>query len=261
MKEYDLDRIKDYVSMEDICDLLGIEKRRIGGLTSVLCPFHDDENFGNAFIKNNKITCFACGKTGDIFDVYMHQTGMSLMEAAAEISSRFGLSDVMSQKQSSLTIPFSKQELAAIGLLREERNTEKYPVSILESPEKMPGFTVQKETTYGYSMRTRKMVAVVDDYVVSKKGQSMYKHLVDLFESDKKSFFGIVRSKCREYYTKYNTAIMTINAIQDELSQYGVHDSFLDYQKKIASEMLALVNSAYDKAVWKVYKKPGRKIA
>ena len=57
MKEYDLDRIKDYVSMEDICDLLGIEKRRIGGLTSVLCPFHDDENFGNAFIKNNKITC------------------------------------------------------------------------------------------------------------------------------------------------------------------------------------------------------------
>ena len=89
----------------------------------------------------------------------------------------------------------------------------------------------------------------------------MYKHLVDLFESDKKSFFGIVRSKCREYYTKYNTAIMTINAIQDELSRYGVHDSFLDYQKKIASEMLALVNSAYDKAVWKVYKKPGRKIA
>ena len=54
---------------------------------------------------------------------------------------------------------------------------------------------------------------------------------------------------------------MTINAIQDELSRYGVHDSFLDYQKKIASEMLALVNSAYDKAVWKVYKKPGRKIA
>ena len=36
MKEYDLERIKECVSMEDICDILGIEKRRIGGLTSVL---------------------------------------------------------------------------------------------------------------------------------------------------------------------------------------------------------------------------------
>ena len=42
MKEYDLERIKECVSMEDICDILGIEKRRIGGLTSVLCPFHDE---------------------------------------------------------------------------------------------------------------------------------------------------------------------------------------------------------------------------
>ena len=50
MKEYDLERIKECVSMEDICDILGIEKRRIGGLTSVLCPFHDDQRFGNAFI-------------------------------------------------------------------------------------------------------------------------------------------------------------------------------------------------------------------
>ena len=77
MKEYDLEKIKECVSMEDICDILGIEKRRIGGLTSVLCPFHDDQRFGNAFIrKNNKIKCYACDTAGDIFDVYMHQTGL-----------------------------------------------------------------------------------------------------------------------------------------------------------------------------------------
>ena len=54
MKEYDLERIKECVSMEDICDILGIEKRRIGGLTSVLCPFHDDQRFGNAFIMKDR---------------------------------------------------------------------------------------------------------------------------------------------------------------------------------------------------------------
>ena len=105
MKEYDLERIKECVSMEDICDILGIEKRRIGGLTSVLCPFHDDQRFGNAFImKDSRIKCFACGHTADIFDLYMFQTGLTLLESAKEISERFGLADVTLQKLSLIHI-------------------------------------------------------------------------------------------------------------------------------------------------------------
>ena len=163
MKEYDLEKIKECVSMEDICDILGIEKRRIGGLTSVLCPFHDDQRFGNAFIrKNNKIKCYACDTAGDIFDVYMHQTGLSLQEAAKEISERFGLADVTLQKRSS-GMPLSREELTAIGLLTGDRKPERYPESVLEAPEKRLGYTVNKETTLGYSKRTREVVAVVDD--------------------------------------------------------------------------------------------------
>lgn len=262
MKEYDLERIKECVSMEDICDILGIEKRRIGGLTSVLCPFHDDQNFGNAFItKNNKIKCYACDKAGDIFDIYMHQTGLSLQEAAAEISDRFGLSGVtvISQKKKSTKMPFSRSELTAIGLLREDRGTEKYPVSILETPEKLPGYTVEKETTLGYSKQSRKLVAIVDDYIVSKKGQPMYKHLLELFENDKDTFFWMVQNKCCEYYEKYSYALSTVSALQEALGGKDIHVEFLDYQRSVAEEKLKIIQGAYKKT--KKYHKPGRKVA
>lgn len=264
MKEYDLERIKECVSMEDVCDILGIEKRRIGGLTSVLCPFHDDQNFGNAFIKkNNKIKCYACDTAGDIFDVYMHQTGLSLQEAAAEISDRFGLSGVtvVPQKKKSAKMPFSRSELTAIGLLREDRGTEKYPVSILEAPEKLPGYTMEKETTLGYSKQSRKLVAIVDNYIVSKKGQPMYKHLLELFENDKDTFFWMVQNKCCEYYKKYIDALSTITALQEVLAEKGIQNDFLGYQSSIAKEKIVIIRGAYKKTKKKKYHKPGRKIA
>ena len=256
MKEYDLEKIKECVSMEDICDILGIEKRRIGGLTSVLCPFHDDQRFGNAFIrKNNKIKCYACDKAGDIFDVYMHQTGLSLQETAKEISERFGLADVTLQKRSS-GMPLSREELTAIGLLTGDRKPERYPESVLEAPEKRLGYTVNKETTLGYSKRTREVVAVVDDYVLSKNGQPMYKHLADLYESDKGTFYWMVRNKCREYYKKYIAAKKTISVLQEE-----IQNDFLDYQMSVVNKKLALIESAYKKAENRKYHRSQRKTA
>lgn len=256
MKEYDLERIKECVSMEDICDILGIEKRRIGGLTSVLCPFHDDQRFGNAFImKDSRIKCFACGHTADIFDLYMFQTGLSLLEAAKEISERFGLTDVTVQKRSS-GMPFSREELTAIGLLTENRKPERYPESVLEALEKRLGYTVNKETSLGYSKRTRKVVALVDDYVVSKKGQPMYKHLTELYETNKGTFYWIVRNKCREYYKKYNTAKRTISVLRDE-----IQNDFLDYQLAVVDKKLALIESAYKKTERRKYHRSQKKTA
>lgn len=256
MKEYDLERIKECVSMEDICDILGIEKRRIGGLTSVLCPFHDDQRFGNAFImKNSRIKCFACGHTADIFDLYMFQTGLSLLEAAKEISERFGLTDVTVQKRSS-GMPFSMEELTAIGLLTEDRKPERYPESVLEAPEKRLGYTVNKETTLGYSKRTREVVALVDDYVVSKKGQPMYKHLTELYETNKGNFYWMVRNKCREYYKKYIAAKKTISVLQEE-----IQNDFFDYQMSVVNKKLALIESAYKKTEQKKYHRSQRKTA
>ena len=260
MKEYDFERIKECVNMEDICDMLGIEKRRIGNLTSILCPFHDDQHFGNAFImKNNrKIICYACGKTADIFDLYMYQTGLTLQEAAAEISEKFGLSDVTVQKRPT-GMPFSREELAAIGLLCEDRKPERYPVSVLDTPEKRLGYTVSKETTLSYSRQTRQVVAVIDDYVVSKKGQPMYKHLVELYESDKSTFYWMVRNKCREYYKYYNTTGITLSVLLESLP--GACDGFLKYQMDIVFKKLALIESAYKKTKKRKYPNTGRKIA
>lgn len=250
--------------MDDICDLLGIEKRRIRGLTSVLCPFHDDQNFGSAFIRGNRIKCYACGSARssyDIFDVYMNRTGLSLLDAAAEISRQFGLADVTFQKKFVKGMPFNRDELTAIGLLKEDRRKEEYPVSIQETPDKKLGYTVRKETTLGYSFQERKVVAVVDDYVVSKKGQSMYKHLQELYENDRRTFYWMVRNKCREHYAKYYSALMTVSLLQGALSEKGVRNELLDYQYFIAVKRLSEIQRIYDKTKWKKIRRPSRKAA
>ena len=49
-KLFDIERIKALVSVEMVCDKLGLETKPIGRRISVLCPFHGDTHFGNAFI-------------------------------------------------------------------------------------------------------------------------------------------------------------------------------------------------------------------
>mgnify|MGYP000797972990 CR=1 FL=1 len=140
-------------------------------------------------------------------------------------------------------MPLSREELTAIGLLTGDRKPERYPESVLETPEKRLGYTVKKETSLGYSKRTREVVAIIDDYVVSKNGQPMYKHLTDLYETDKGTFYWMVRNKCREYYKKYNTARRTISVLREE-----IQNDFLDYQLTVVEKKLALIESAYKKA-------------
>ena len=100
------------------------------------------------------------------------------------------------------------------------------------------------------------MVALVDDYVVSKKGPPMYKHLADLYETDKETFYWMVRNKCREYYKKYNTARRTISVLREE-----IQNDFLDYQLAVVEKKLALIESAYKKAKNRKYHRSQRKTA
>ena len=56
--------VKD-VDIEDVCEYEGIEVKNIRGHKQILCPFHNDQNYGSCFIKNNRIHCFSCGESAD----------------------------------------------------------------------------------------------------------------------------------------------------------------------------------------------------
>ena len=60
----------------------------------------------------------------------------------------------------------------------------------------------------------------------------MYKHLTDLYESDKGTFYWMVRNKCREYYKKYIAAKKTISVLQEE-----IQNDFLDYQMSVVNNI------------------------
>lgn len=59
----------------------------IGGITrkgNVHCIWHT-ETHPSMGIKNNRATCFSCGKFGDSIDVYMHLNGCTFHEAARRL--------------------------------------------------------------------------------------------------------------------------------------------------------------------------------
>ena len=70
----------------------------------------------------------------------------------------------------------------------------------------------------------------------------MYKHLTELYETNKGNFYWMVRNKCREYYKKHNTAKRTISVLREE-----IQNDFLDYQLSGGDKKLALIESAYKK--------------
>ncbi len=115
-------KLLDDCDAEYICDLVGVEMRTKGTVTEVLCPFHDDQHFGNARIRGKGIYCFACSRHYSVFDIVMKQRGVSYFDAFKFVAENTGdLSNYM-VKGSKKKIrpedqfPLNKEEMEFIGL-------------------------------------------------------------------------------------------------------------------------------------------------
>ena len=61
-------------------------KRRV----SVLCPGHDDNHHGSAFLMKSGCKCFVCNKTYDVFDMVRLQLGVDFEEAVGIVADLCG---------------------------------------------------------------------------------------------------------------------------------------------------------------------------
>lgn len=203
---YDLDKIKDSVDMEDLADHLGIEYKPVRNRKSILCPFHGDEHFGSAVIKNNKICCYVCGHPYDIFDVWQYFRGCTLEEAASQIVKEFGLYGCEASREDKM--PFSRREMETIGLCKRNdpwtsKHAERYPIG------------------YGKPVKEKKYVYVLDnvpggfsdDYVRVRKGNSQMQHLRKLYIDDRDAFTRLVISKCNETFLSLRRSYLVLRAL------------------------------------------------
>ena len=87
-----IEEIKARVKMTDVLSLYGVHPFR--GTNIYKCIVHQPDKKPSANInkQNGKFHCFACGWTGDIFDIVKHFEGCDTKKAMQIVDERFGLS-------------------------------------------------------------------------------------------------------------------------------------------------------------------------
>lgn len=84
------------VSLDNLCEKLGIQTQQIGSSTKAICQFHDDtkpsmELYDNNVGSGSKYYCFSCGAHGNIFSLVKENKGMSFVEAHAWLASEYNV--------------------------------------------------------------------------------------------------------------------------------------------------------------------------
>jgi hypothetical protein len=94
---YDLDAIRDRMSLVDLYAEAGFSPRRAGAGFSGLCPFHEERSGSFSMSLRGGVwraKCFGCGWSGDVLDLYAGLRGLSFRDAAAALAGRCGLGPV-----------------------------------------------------------------------------------------------------------------------------------------------------------------------
>lgn len=87
---HDTELLKN-IDITEVCDLLDIEMQPRGNGISILCPIHNDTNFGSCFLRNNRWHCFVCNEGGDAISLVMATLNLSFTEACAWLDEKFSL--------------------------------------------------------------------------------------------------------------------------------------------------------------------------
>lgn len=155
----DWDALKN-VDIYDVCERYGIEVQR----DSILCPEHDDRNFGSCHLYKNHYKCFACGASGDAIDLVSHTLCISRVEAALKLSDDFCVPFLDTEyvhKNPDDVMPFTVDQLKSLGLYPDKCD----PLYIINDycDIKLDGMiSCPDDMDFGYIHGTRLTISIVD---------------------------------------------------------------------------------------------------
>lgn len=66
-----------------------LQEKRINTKKAFKCFAHEDGKNANAFYKNNRIKCFSCDWSGDIYDLVMLEYGYSFLQAKKFLTEKY----------------------------------------------------------------------------------------------------------------------------------------------------------------------------
>ena len=123
MSKNNIQRLKDEADIASVIAYLGIETKRKGSCTFILCPNpgHDDKHPDNCYFKPgwNNVLCRACNTSINAVDLIMYTRGISYGEAADllwEISGRPDWYYAKKKKKNDFSISVEEQKLIGLHL-------------------------------------------------------------------------------------------------------------------------------------------------
>lgn len=153
------EQIKETLDMREVCDLLGIEVSPRGFIS---CPIHERElgrpdiNATNCSIYEDRFYCHACGKGGDIFELYQVIENCDFKTAKVALAQYAGI-EVKGCTSTKRYQPLLIDELKLLGLDREamqkvyEDNLRLYADTVLNRCNEL--ITIYEEAIEAYKTK------------------------------------------------------------------------------------------------------------
>ena len=250
--EYNKDDILRVADPVVVASYLGMETKKKGTHTFILCPMHKerigkaDTNLGNCILsKRGKpgFTCFACGAHGDVFDLVVAHTGCSYPEALKLVGDIYGgaesfaVSKKDTHKKHLKMLP--ADDLQLIGLctsISSEKSDEGrllYNASDKKEEDTDKTGCVRKDEEYLLYQKTEKI------------------NLQHLMRNNPDSYFSLIERKAKEAATRYSIARKECtdkkSAIYKDILILFSSDGRLDMNSDIPEEIIEGIKSALKK--------------
>ena len=215
---YDKEKIKDELSCIDVCRELGVRMKgrySKGRGVQIICPAHDDHNFGSCVCTEKKWTCYACCAGGDVFTLISAINGCDFKESvvtAAELTGHpedFLEPDHENESVDEKPIircPVTPQELEVLGLVTKVRiPIERFAIYSDEIAPKGDSFMYRDSVPEGVSspVLSEDEISTIDVYGNYEK-VSIY----DLWEEEPDIFYELLLNKADEKLEKCQKALL-----------------------------------------------------
>lgn len=191
---YDLDLLIEAADPLEIAEAIGMETKRNGKNVYCCCPSHkrvlgrEDNNIGNCVLTPHGYHCFACGTSGDVFQMVQDFLGCPFPEAVKKVAIITGGSfKSFEDGKKREELPFNAEDLELIGLTTLANHKG-------DAGKEVIGVSRYRPTSGAYFRRG-------DEYISYASVKRIT--LNQLFETDKTLYYKLIADNARISLKKY----------------------------------------------------------
>lgn len=86
----DKEELRDAADIFVVAEALDIEVKTVGRRHQILCPAHNDRNYGSCYLTERGYFCYSCGARGDVYDLVRRTLNISFDDSVKWVAELFG---------------------------------------------------------------------------------------------------------------------------------------------------------------------------